>query len=282
MNDYNKGLTAAKFAALHRINKSTLLYYDEIGLFSPAIKKPNGYRYYTYRQSSRLEMILTFRELGMSIEEIRDYMNAPSNEALLEVLHEKILETNVAISRLKEIKNLLVARQKQVKNLMHLDLSQIQLVQCPEEYLLVSPYDEAGNPDGEALSAIEHARRFHTHRMFNHAFGTIMNREAFESGTFDRYDSYFTKVENPSRALALRRQNKDLSGFFIKPAGTYMRAFCVGSWDKLPETYRKMADYAGKHHLTFSGRAFEEGVNEMAVRTWEDYVTQITVQVEIN
>ncbi len=77
MNDYNKGLTAAKFAALHRINKSTLLYYDEIGLFSPAIKKPNGYRYYTYRQSSRLEMILTFRELGMSIEEIRDYMNAP-------------------------------------------------------------------------------------------------------------------------------------------------------------------------------------------------------------
>ncbi len=280
MKEFDKGLTAAKFAALHRINKSTLLYYDEIGLFSPAIKKPNGYRYYTYRQSSRLEMILTFRELGMSIDEIREYINEPSIEGLMEVLQEKILETDVAISRMKEIRKLMTDRKTQLEGLLHLDFSKIELVRCPEEYLLVSPYEEEGNPDGEALSAIEHARKFHTHRMFNHAFGTIMNRESFEKGEFDRYDSYFTKVENPSRALALRRQDKDRSGFFIKPAGTYMRAFCVGNWDKIPETYRRMLDYAGKHHLIFSGHAFEEGINEMAARSWDDYVTQITVRVE--
>ena len=36
-----------QFAALHGVNKKTLMWYDEIGLFCPAVVKENGYRYYT-------------------------------------------------------------------------------------------------------------------------------------------------------------------------------------------------------------------------------------------
>ena len=39
--------TAGQFARLHQLNKRTLHYYDDIGLFSPAYKGENGYRYYT-------------------------------------------------------------------------------------------------------------------------------------------------------------------------------------------------------------------------------------------
>ena len=39
-------LTTAQFAKLHEVNKRTLHYYDEIGLFSPREKGENGYRYY--------------------------------------------------------------------------------------------------------------------------------------------------------------------------------------------------------------------------------------------
>ena len=44
-----------QFAALHGVNKKTLMWYDEIGLFCPAVVKENGYRYYTYFQSATLE-----------------------------------------------------------------------------------------------------------------------------------------------------------------------------------------------------------------------------------
>ena len=38
--------------AVHGINKKTLMWYDEIGLFHPAAIHPeNGYRYYNYHQS---------------------------------------------------------------------------------------------------------------------------------------------------------------------------------------------------------------------------------------
>ena len=50
--------------------------------------------------------------------------------------------------------------------------------------------------------------------------------------------------------------------------------FNVGDWPKIPETYERILDYAGKHHLTFSGYAFEEGINEMVTKSMDEYVTQ--------
>ena len=48
-------LTTAQFAKLHKINKRTLHYYDEIDLFKPKFKGENNYRYYDYFQSIELE-----------------------------------------------------------------------------------------------------------------------------------------------------------------------------------------------------------------------------------
>ena len=75
MNGKNKLLTIGQFAAMHGINKKTLMWYDEIGLFKPAeINSENGYRYYNYHQSPVLETILLLRELDVSISEIQDFM----------------------------------------------------------------------------------------------------------------------------------------------------------------------------------------------------------------
>ena len=46
MKKSTKLLTTAEFAKLHDVNKRTLHYYDSIGLFSPAKKGENQYRYY--------------------------------------------------------------------------------------------------------------------------------------------------------------------------------------------------------------------------------------------
>ena len=75
MNEKNKLLTIGQFAAMHGINKKTLMWYDEIGLFQPATINPeNGYRYYNYHQSPILETILLMRELDVSINQIQEFM----------------------------------------------------------------------------------------------------------------------------------------------------------------------------------------------------------------
>ena len=64
INELNEhGLyTTGQFAKMFDIEKSTLHYYDKIGLISPQIKGDNNYRYYSWQQFDDITLILTLRE----------------------------------------------------------------------------------------------------------------------------------------------------------------------------------------------------------------------------
>ncbi|MFR1516053.1 MAG: MerR family transcriptional regulator [Evtepia gabavorous] len=82
--------TIGQFAAIHGIHKKTLMWYDQVGLLSPAFVGENGYRYYSYRQSARLETILMLRALEVSIPEIKTFLSHRSAGELRRLLTEKI------------------------------------------------------------------------------------------------------------------------------------------------------------------------------------------------
>ena len=93
---------------MHGINKKTLMWYDETGLFRPAAIHPeNGYRYYSYHQSSILETILLLRELGVSIGEIQSFMQNRSAASLEQLLQEKIDELDRTLAHLRSVRKTL-------------------------------------------------------------------------------------------------------------------------------------------------------------------------------
>lgn len=70
--------TPQEFARLFHIDKQTLIYYDNQGIFSPAFRSEKGYRYYEAARSSPLQNsylseIFTFRaqRWGYSISTLR-------------------------------------------------------------------------------------------------------------------------------------------------------------------------------------------------------------------
>ena len=94
----NARFTIGQFAALHDINKKTLMWYDEIGLLKPAAIDPeNGYRYYTYRQTQALETILMLRELNVPLPQIQAFMNSRSAASLETLLQENIRQVDQTI-----------------------------------------------------------------------------------------------------------------------------------------------------------------------------------------
>ena len=99
--------TTGQFARLHHLNKRTLHYYDEIGLFSPAFKGENDYRYYTWQQSADLENILALRELHMSIDEIRSYLHSPNAQSFLALSERKIGEIDETIRHLTKLRTIM-------------------------------------------------------------------------------------------------------------------------------------------------------------------------------
>ena len=56
----------------------TLHHYDEIGLVVPARRTESGYRTYGPAEIERLQEVLFFRELGFTLEEIKEVVASPT------------------------------------------------------------------------------------------------------------------------------------------------------------------------------------------------------------
>ncbi len=64
------------FSKLSRVAVKTLRYYDEVNLLRPVhVDNFTGYRYYSYEQLSRLNRILALKDLGFSLEQIRELLD---------------------------------------------------------------------------------------------------------------------------------------------------------------------------------------------------------------
>ncbi|MGI8687451.1 MAG: MerR family transcriptional regulator [Thermomicrobiales bacterium] len=69
---------AMKVGALAKqtgISVRTLHYYDEIGVLAPSQRSDAGYRLYTAADVVRLQQIMSLRQLGFSLEQVRDCLN---------------------------------------------------------------------------------------------------------------------------------------------------------------------------------------------------------------
>ncbi|EOS79988.1 MerR family transcriptional regulator [Lachnospiraceae bacterium 48-42] len=136
MNKKSQLLTIGQFAALHGINKKTLMWYDEIGLFRPAAVNPeNGYRCYNYHQSPLLETILLLRELEVPIQAIQDYIKNRSAENLKDLLDEKIADLDLKITHLQAVRETLCTHRQNMAALLTMDLSEISVIEKRERCL---------------------------------------------------------------------------------------------------------------------------------------------------
>ena len=86
--------TVQKLAILSGVSARTLRYYDEIGILKPARINSSGYRIYGEEEVDRLQQILFYRELGVSLENIKNIITAPgfNAAAALEEHRKKLLE----------------------------------------------------------------------------------------------------------------------------------------------------------------------------------------------
>jgi DNA-binding transcriptional MerR regulator/predicted transcriptional regulator YdeE len=69
-------LTIGDYSRLTQVPAKTLRYYDEIDLFKPVqVDRLTGYRYYTVEQLPRLYRILSLKELGLTLDQIRNVLS---------------------------------------------------------------------------------------------------------------------------------------------------------------------------------------------------------------
>jgi len=67
-------ISAGAFARMCQTTRDTLRYYEKQGILVPKKSEKNGYHYYSYAQISSYYFISTFRGLGCSVEDIKEYL----------------------------------------------------------------------------------------------------------------------------------------------------------------------------------------------------------------
>ena len=88
------------FAQMNHISIKTLRFYDDIDLLKPAfVDENNGYRYYTSQQMPLLYQIISLKEIGFSIDEIKTLVQGESEKKLLQSKKVELLLMQSQISK---------------------------------------------------------------------------------------------------------------------------------------------------------------------------------------
>ena len=74
--------TVHQLAKLAGVSVRTLHYYDQIGLLKPSSLGGNGYRHYEEEALLKLQQILFYRELELSLEKIKALVGRPDFDVL--------------------------------------------------------------------------------------------------------------------------------------------------------------------------------------------------------
>lgn len=264
-------LTVGELAKLAGVSRQTLIYYDREGIFRPsAVNRETGYRYYTADQLETLVNILSLREAGVPLREIRSHMASRTAEGTAALLRQQATHAREQAAYWQTVARRLDRKAESLERLTATETA--FLTELPEEFLAVEPVGgRRGLPDVDV--ALKRVLRRASEQGLPHFYqlGDTISAEDLEAGNYLRFASAFLPLQGAPEG----------PGVVKKPAGLYARCFHHGTYETTYKAYdtllRRMAD-AGYRP---SGGSYEYCVlDSMSSYTPEEYVTEIQIPVE--
>ncbi|AZV48833.1 MerR family transcriptional regulator [Bacillus halotolerans] len=263
-------LTTGQFAKLMGISKDTLFHYDRIGIFSPEVKAPNGYRYYSINQIDVFHVISTLKELEMPLKEIKEYLNKRSPDELIYLLESKESILDTKIIQLQKMKKIISEKSRITKKAAEIDRSAILFEERQEEALVLTEAEPFTGDKSIYNSMINHNKYVNTHNLdAHHSPGWMMDTKKIISGKAFSYDYLYTRV------------NKTLNHYhYVQNKGTYLTAYHGDGYSRIKETYDRLLTFSRGKDIKLQGFFYEEVMlDELSVKGYEKYLIKVFVQI---
>lgn len=101
-------LTISQLARRFGLSRSTLLYYDSIGLLSPSKRTRANYRIYSDPDVERMELIDVYRRAGLPLKEIARILRSKKGADLSALFEARLRGLNLEIAKLRRQQQMLV------------------------------------------------------------------------------------------------------------------------------------------------------------------------------
>lgn len=89
------------------ISRSTILYYDSIGLLQPSGRSESGYRLYSDADMERMKKIMLYRDAGLSLKSIIEILDRNESQPQ-SILEGQLANINVKINELRCQQNIII------------------------------------------------------------------------------------------------------------------------------------------------------------------------------
>jgi|GEM_PF-152788 len=266
---------SGEFAQLVGVNKKTLHYYDAVGVFQPDSVAENGYRCYSAQQLYPFYMLRTLQRLGLSLAQIKAYLETRSPESYAALLHRQQKWLQQEIHRYQRMSRL-------VDNNIQLLIFSRNLV-CATvtlENLPAADFVQSASVRGCSLTMREkvisqHVRYCQDKELSaGYPMGAMVARQDFMTDNESDVSYYMTQTDKNLRYVAslYRRQ---------RPAGCYAVTYLQGDYMETAGAYALLRDYLAQHHLQPGPYSYEEGiVDEMSSADAGHYITRIMVAAQ--
>ncbi|WP_394138900.1 MerR family transcriptional regulator [Cytobacillus oceanisediminis] len=267
-----KYLTTGEFAKLCKVNKQTIFYYDQIGLLSPVMKNEKGYRYYSIHQIELFFVIDLLKDLGMSLNDIQQYMENKSPESFLSLMHKKKGEIVKKRQEVEMKEKMIEAKIALMEEASRLDFHQITFEQLPEATLYLSRNIQ-NITDEEFVEVISDFINELNISQLDSGFpiGCITNREQVIKGEFSNYSYLYIEQPNPKEGYP----------YFQAVKGDFLIGYHIGDEKTIKHTYKRLFSEMERLNLALGDYVFEEYIYDTVVMNHkEHFVTKIMVQVD--
>ncbi|MDQ0203544.1 MerR family transcriptional regulator [Pectinatus haikarae] len=267
--------TSGELAALYKIPKQTLLYYDRIDLLKPEFVSSNGYRHYAIEQYLTLEIILNLRKLDIPIATIKEYLTAKSPSAFIKLLKKQDEKCLFAISKLEKVHQSLTLVMENTLQMQTAILDQVLLTYEPVRLLCLTGIDR--HIKGKDLIKIiaRHVYDVFSCKQFSKKnVGWVIDRDEFFKGNPQKAISFYSVYDNDSRTAK--------PNTYLRPAGLYLKLSFKGSYyKKTDEIIKLLQKFMRVNELEPVGDIFVSPLeNHWVTSDIDNYVNRVIVRVK--
>ncbi|MCL2487816.1 MAG: MerR family transcriptional regulator [Oscillospiraceae bacterium] len=290
MKDY---LSVKEFSRISSIETSTLRYWDEIGLFSPAWRDPEtNYRYYSPEQIIGVNFINVMSALHVPLKTIGDIESDRNPEKIVRLIEQQEKALDMQMRRLRECYSVIHTRREminygmkvlegfravdgirldsdsadEIENAVWVDLNRIAVLRREDSAYIAGPRTRFKKGGG----FFEPFMNF-----CNYAEELRINLNFPIGGLHDDMESFCQTPGEPHHFISM-----DPTGNRNREAGDYLIGFHRGYYGEFGNLPARMAAYVKRHKLNCSGPVYSLYLHdEVCIKKPDQYLAQVCVAV---
>jgi DNA-binding transcriptional MerR regulator len=260
-------LSIKEFANFSQIEMTTLRYWDEIGLLTPAHRNPdNGYRYYSPDQIITVNFIKVLSDLNVRLKTIMAISDNRTPEIIIGLFDDQQAILDMEMHRIRQSYSIIHILQKLIKSGFGVDDTEIAVHELDEMAIILGPpnnYDKDLSFYRAFMSFCDTAKLWRIN--LNYPIGAC----------YDSIDAFTSRPGLPNCFFSI-----DPIGSDKIPQAKYLVGYARGGYGEMGDLPSRMTAYAKQHGLVLDGPVFVVYIqDEICLSDPQQYLARVSVAI---